>query len=283
LQILDHTPRFYICMISAVWLLFPLSTLKSLGQVVAAESPGVTASQNLPAILQNLEANAEAYLRMIPSFYCDEHAIAGVVQDVHRKLTEADSTFELKRTADPSGKTVLNESREVKLINGHPSPGAGFSVQGMPQGVFSGSLPLVSLRQQSCMHYSLLPVSPEHPDSYTIRFTSPAAKPLRAECGLPEEATGRVTIDRASLEITRVEFTAPNHPIEWFGNQPVVSGNWRVFVDYAPVQLEGKTFWLPSRIISEETDGISTWKFDGYYRNYHKLEVTSRVIPPTPR
>ena len=277
MQTLHNTPKRSICASSAVCFLLFASTLKSPGQGSAAGPPGDTAAPDIHSILQKLDASLEAYLGTIPSFYCDEHAVAGVVQGTqkgtHSKLTEADSTFELMRVSGPSGKTILSESREVKSINGHPSPGSDFRIAGMPQGAFSGSLSLVSLRQQACMQYSLLPGTPQHPDSYTIQFTSLADRPPRAGCLLPEEATGRVIIDRASLEVTRIEFTAPHHPIAWAGNLPVVRGMWRVFVDYAPVQLDGRIFWLPSRINSEETDGVATWRFDGAYRDYHKLEV----------
>jgi hypothetical protein len=57
-------------------------------------------------------------------------------------------------------------------------------------------------------------------------------------------------------------------------------------VDYAPVQLDGQTFWMPAAIASTVTSGRGTfhaivWTFKATYRNFHKLEVTSRILPAT--
>jgi hypothetical protein len=55
-------------------------------------------------------------------------------------------------------------------------------------------------------------------------------------------------------------------------------------VDYAPIPLGPETFWLPTTITSRDTTGKGTfhptvWTFQATYRNYHKLEVTTRIVP----
>jgi hypothetical protein len=57
-----------------------------------------------------------------------------------------------------------------------------------------------------------------------------------------------------------------------------------ITVDYAPVLLGGESFWLPSTVTLRATSGSGTfhvivWSFRATYRNYHKLEVTSHVVP----
>ena len=56
------------------------------------------------------------------------------------------------------------------------------------------------------------------------------------------------------------------------------------YVDYAPVVLDGDTFWMPLTIMSHAdstSEGFhaTTWTFEATYRNYHRLEVKSRILP----
>ena len=65
---------------------------------------------------------------------------------------------------------------------------------------------------------------------------------------------------------------------------PPVIGERVITVDFAPVALGGETFWLPSSISSRDTGDANTfhrttWTFRASYRNYHRLEVTSRILP----
>jgi hypothetical protein len=51
------------------------------------------------------------------------------------------------------------------------------------------------------------------------------------------------------------------------------------------VLLEERTFWMPATIASTAIstfDGNQTvWAFDARYSNYHKLEVSFRILPPS--
>jgi hypothetical protein len=88
------------------------------------------------------------------------------------------------------------------------------------------------------------------------------------------------------MQITHLELTTPRHTI-LRGNayaSPVV-GERVITADYAPVLLGGETFWMPSTIALRATSGKGTyhesvWSFQATYSNYHKLEVTSRILPP---
>ena len=86
------------------------------------------------------------------------------------------------------------------------------------------------------------------------------------------------------MQIKRLELTTPHHVIIP-GNsyaRPVV-GERVVTVDYAPVVLDGDTFWMPSKITSRDASkegfGVTVWTFEATYRNYHRLEVKSRILP----
>jgi hypothetical protein len=48
--------------------------------------------------------------------------------------------------------------------------------------------------------------------------------------------------------------------------------------------LGGETFWMPSTIAVRNVSGAGTfhmmaWSYRAMYRNYHKLEVTARILP----
>ena len=87
------------------------------------------------------------------------------------------------------------------------------------------------------------------------------------------------------MEIKHLELTAQRHVIVR-GNayeRPVL-GKWSVAVDYVPVVLDGDTFWMPATIRSRDvstSEGFHStlWSFDATYRNYHRLEVKSRILP----
>ena len=80
--------------------------------------------------------------------------------------------------------------------------------------------------------------------------------------------------------------TAPHHLIhdEQHRWAAPLKGEWVVSVDYAPVTLDGKSFWMPTAINSRVTSDPNTfhsqtWIFKARYSNYHRLQVSSRVLP----
>ena len=265
-----------------------------------------TQAPTLHEILQRLEENLDQYDSRVPSFFCDEHVVSKRSPDPHLESRVTDSTFRLKRVAnpDPDGKPILEESREVKRVNGQPANGESLSGPTTVRGAFSGGLALVSLSQQACMSYKLLPI--KQADSrkpYIVQFASVAASERPDDCLMQEDISGRVLIDPETMQIKRMEFHAPHHLIVPGGRTsaggviPQVVGVWDLTIDYTPVELGGKSFWLPAEIkgkMSGSPDGMVYGNFNGSldldpfhtdwtlyadYSNYHKLEVTSRIVP----
>ena len=78
-----------------------------------------------------------------------------------------------------------------------------------------------------------------------------------------------------TTSVLRIEASVPGHEIT-----RGVFGLWTWSIDYAPVPLEGKSFWMPKTIESRAVPngGGVTWSFVARYRNYHKLEVTSHIV-----
>jgi len=267
-----------------------------------------TETPTMHGIMQRLQENLEQYNALVPSFFCDEHVVSKKSPDRLLESRVTDSTFRLKRVAnpDPDGKPILEESREVKRVNGQPANGESLGGPTTVRGAFSGGLALVSLSQEACMSYKLLPIKRNHPkDATIVQFASVPASERPDDCLMQEDISGRVLIDPDTMQIKRMEFHAPHHLIVPAGRTSAggvisqVVGVWDLTIDYTPVLLGGKSFWLPATIkvkMSGSPDGIlntngvvngssnldpfqTDWSLFADYSNYHRLEVTSRILP----
>lgn len=230
----------------------------------------------LDRILSQLEINLSRYDHQVPNFFCTEHVVSSLVYGRNRQSTVTDSIFRVERSV--SGK--LSESREIKAINGSPAEGHRLGGPVVLGGVFSGGLDAVSLRQNACMSYTLQPPESGRQNApYVIQFVTLPSARHHSECVLKEEGMGRVLVDPATMQVTRMELEAPNHQIS-----PSEIGTWYISIDYAPTALAGQTFWLPATIKSTETPAAgdylpTVYSFSATYSEYHKLEVTSRIVP----
>jgi hypothetical protein len=241
----------------------------------------------LQEILQRLEANLNHYDTGLPSLFCDENVVSSRAERGSRDQdTITDSVFRLKRTSKPDHTTTLEESREIKTVDGKPATSQQVEGPTLLSGAFEGGLAVVSLNQTTCMNYTLQRINKNRPaEPYVVRFANVLTPQNTADCLLQEKSSGRVLIDPASMQITHLEFNTPRHTILHEGTfTSAVVGKWTVTVDYAPVQLGGETFWLPSRITSRASAGSGTfhetvWSFKATYRNYHRLDVTWRILP----
>ncbi|MEO8736597.1 MAG: hypothetical protein ABI380_08660 [Edaphobacter sp.] len=242
---------------------------------------------SLDEILQRLEANLNHYDTSVPSFFCDEHVISRIEPGQRdNKDTVTDSVFRLKRTPSADHTTTLVESRQIKSINGKPATSQKMDGPTMLSGAFEGGLAVVSLKQAACTNYTLQRINKKRSgEPYIVRFATVLTPQNSTHCLLNENSKGRVFIDPASMQITHLELATPHHTIIP-GNSytsPVV-GQRVITVDYVPVLLGGETFWMPSIISLSATSGSGSfhpmvWSFQATYRNYHKLEVTSRILP----
>jgi hypothetical protein len=238
----------------------------------------------LDEILLQLESNLHRYNTQVPSFFCNEHVVSVMVSGKTHQSTVTDSVFRLKRILN-SGQTnsgqapILAESREIQAVNGTPTEAKYIVGPSILTGVFSGGLDTVSLSQKVCMSYTLQPIKLGHSgEPYIVQFATLPGSQRASGCVLKEDGTGRVLIDPATMQVTRMELTAPHHTI-----MPGVEGIWHISVDYAAVALGGKTFWMPTAITSRATPGAADdptiWWYKASYSNYHKLEVTSHILP----
>jgi hypothetical protein len=265
MQVTGQTTRHSLQIILLISFAVPLRF--ALGQ--AAPPP------SLAEILLRLEGNLNHYDKDVPNFFCNEHVVSSLSYAKKNQSTVTDSHFRVVRTS--SG--TLTESHEIQAVNGTPAKGEHVGGPTSVSGVFTGGLDTVSLSQNACMSYTLEPIDPGHPNQpYVIQFTSLPNTQRRPECVLREDGAGRVFVDPATMQVTRMELRAPNHVIN-----PAEAGLWHISIDYAPVLLVGKTFWMPSTLTSTATpSGVYTpivYSFSARYSDYHKLDVNSHIVP----
>ena len=261
---------------------FPkLATLLALALPIHAQPP------TRDNILQQLESNLQHYDKDVPSLFCDEHVVSQVTPGLRNQNTVTDSVFRLKRILNRDHSNTLDESREVKTVNGHP-PASKDEIEGpsVISGAFEGGLAVVSLGQRACMNYTLQRPKRNDPNApYVITFSTVLTPENTANCLLQEKTTGRASIDPAAMQITHLELTTPHHTIiPESPYESAIKGQRVLTVDYSPIQLDGQTFWMPAVITSRSISGAGTfhaivWSFRATYRNFHRLEVTSRILP----
>lgn len=240
----------------------------------------------LGEILQRLEANLNHYDNRLPSLFCDEEVVSKVEPGRPDQNTVTEAIFRLKRTSNSDGTTSLIESREVKSANGKTAVKQNMESPALLDGAFEGGLAVVSVNQAACINYTLQRANKKRPtEPYTVRFATVLTSQDSARCLLSEKSTGVAIVDPASMEITHLEIRTPRHVIQpGYFYQSAVMGQRVITVDYRPVMLNGETFWLPSTINLQVTQGAGSfhktvWSYLATYRNYHQLQVTSRIVP----
>jgi len=251
-----------------------------LATFVLAAPPALTQQQQsaeipLEALLMRLQIRIWAYDRNVPDFFADERVISSrTVTHAGTTHNTTDSIFRLRRTTDP-GVTppYFIESREVKAVDGRPTRGEAVIGPAIFSGAFSNALLTVSMEGRSCFDYRVEPHGHLHHVPAIVVVYTP--KPSAEDCPGSEPQSGRAWIDPQNFQLQRIEMRIPNHHLD-DGSRAL----WTWSVDYSPVPLEGKIFWLPKTIISnaDANDGSAQWTFTAYYRNYHKTNVTSHII-----
>jgi hypothetical protein len=255
----------------------------SLSSALCAQS---VKEPTLIEILEQLEANLNRYDAAVPNFFCDEHALSARIEPNQRDENAiTDSIFRLKRIHNHDHTTTLEESREIKSIDGKPTESQDVDFPTTLDGMFEGGLAVVTLSQAACMNYKLQRINKDHPaEPYIVSFATVLTPQNTEECFFKEESKGRVIIDPVSMQVARIEIKTPHHIVREGGSfGRTAMGKRELNIDYTPVPLGKQTFWMPSQITMRITSGSGfdtiVWKFQASYHNYHRLEVTSHILP----
>jgi hypothetical protein len=244
----------------------------------AAVAKAQLSTPSLDQILTRVEANTEQYKVSVPSFLCDEHITSQELHDGKIKHeTTVDAVFRVARSAAQKG--TLSESREVKAIDGKPSSNSKISMPISFSGGFSGALDkFLSADHRKCFDYKPDSTTASPPGTAAFTFAAREATANDSACtSIQPGTTGRFVIDSAALQVTHIERTVPQS----VGKDHVVLGTAEV--DFAPVNLSGKSFWLPVTITASttETPKTNAFRFTARYSNYHRFAANSTILPVT--
>jgi hypothetical protein len=224
----------------------------------------------LDQILSRVEANTDQYKATVPSFFCDEHITSQEIHDSKLKHeTTVETLFRVSRSVPPAG--TLEESREVKSVNGKPSSNKKLDMPISFIGGFSGALAkFLSTDRRVCFDYQADISSPASPGTEAFTFTAREAAAKQPACGsIQPGTTGKFVVDSGTMQVRHIERTVPN-PI----------GKDRAILGTASV---GRSFWLPSTIVAftTETPKTNAFRFTAKYTNYHRFAASSTILPTT--
>lgn len=237
-------------------------------------------------VLERLDRNLSRYDTRVPDLFCDEHVISQMESGSRNQRTVTDSTYRLKRISNPDHTISLVESRDINKIDGKPTTSQELTGPTLLRGWFEAGLALISHNQSPCTNFSLQKIKKGRPrEPLVVHFEIVLNRHNSKECLLQEDSTGRAFVDPEAMQITRLELITPRHvivPGQEF-TSPVI-GKRLLSIDYAPIEVGDERFWMPSTITMRATSGSGTfhmmaWSFEGTYHNYHKLLVTSRIVP----
>jgi hypothetical protein len=231
--------------------------------------------KTLDSILSRLDQNIDEFNRTVPSFFSREEVRSEVEPGpggTSSLRTNTASTFIVRRSDDPndpndpandSGNPTeanqLHESRVIRMIDekGFIKPEEEAKKADTTTrmdspyvifGIFSGGITRISTEGKTCFHYRLHPArAGRDSGKIVIDFESWPRKDRGTNCPYANSISGRGFIDAASMHLVRLENTEHDE-----------RGTWSWSVDYAPVTLSGKTFWLPTTIRSEDVVSTDT-------------------------
>jgi hypothetical protein len=233
-----------------------------------------------------------------------------------------ESAFRLERSDPSESSVQLIEARQILSVDRQPVPaGRTLAAPDLVTGAFSYGGSFLSPELKRCYDYRLLPSHRLNGTNVlVVEYALKLSLTTETLCPVHEQNTGRAYIDPISMQVVRFEQVRPHHELDWgtynlFGTNswataahtvapsqiggkvysvanrgysgdltivPGTKGKWSWAINYAPIVLNGKTFWLPTTITSSTTTTsgrLIIWTFDTKYSNYHLLTTSSKILP----
>ena len=220
------------------------------------------ASSDLGPVLKHLGTTAQALQRSLPSFTCQETGVSG-----WRSLSKAGDHDDFSATlrAKRNSEGTFSESYELTRLNGRPFSSHEFTFPYYVSGGFDRAMRYFLPEQQVCYRYSLsgnrlsfesVPDSMGHPQC--------SDSGLHGMAILDAEGDAVHLERRVSQQSARLLNLAPSAAI-----------------DFSPVILDGKTFWLSSHMVSDMLQGNFAMHFDVTYSDCRLFTATVKIGPAT--
>src|SRR4051812_4211912 len=244
-----------------------LSVVLSLLLLQNAVSPG--SPRRLDAVIESVSRNVKEFQELLPDFVCNETITSASYKSGKvRKLTKVDSIFTAVQKPDPGTgrqRAAFTESRDITAIDGKPVR-RGTQMPRLPvqfTGGFSSVLTMTFSPENLQFHHYELDARPDDAGRLVVRFaTKEDQKKLRTFFDdeiLIDKDTGKALIDPSAMQLIHLErefFRLPRR-LKRLSNA----------VDYAPVSIDDRQFWLPRVIRTDgtERDGRNTETYMATY------------------
>lgn len=236
-------------------------------------------------VLARVRANAEAYRASIPNFICDEsvdsfRTSGGKVKDEMK----VQSSFSLVRSSN--GKDP-KETRVQNLVNGKKPKSQKFAP---PYFFVGGYANVIGFVNDKCSSFVFAPDALPDGKGPIVLLTEPKpdSPDLPAYCSRERklQARTKAVIDPKSFQVVHLEQTLQDVSFGLASHLPFVPApsTHNVFfwsVDFAPISLGDKSFWLPQTVTSSVKDKNKplTLEYVAHYSHYHRFAATITILP----
>ena len=254
----------------------------SIGLLYLSVSP-LCVSQSIPKleqVLPRIQDHVKEFELSLPDFICDERItsrelMGGKIN--HETFIES----EFRGTQSQDHDSPFTESREIKMIDGRPAAkdqqlagpfffGGGFS---------SIVAEIFSRKNQPYFDFKISGTEAvDGKAALVIKFkarNNQKALLYREMFGTQVifKGSGKAWIDPESMNVMRLEVQ--------FLDPPFPEGVLSLSVDYAGVEINGKTFWMPKTVTAEQTVPNPKMPVGGQYiaeySNYHQFNVSVHI------
>jgi hypothetical protein len=245
-------------------------------------------AQSLPKlnqILPRVQEHVKEFEHSLPDFICDEKITSKELMGgttIHE--TDINSTFRgtQNRDKNPDGKyQPFTEWRDIQMIDGRPAPkGQQLTGPFLFGGGFSSILVEIFAAENS-QYFNYKVIGTEKVDgkaAVIVKFETRKGQDALLHRELfgtqyVMKGSGKAWIDLSSMNVLRLEIQ--------YLDPPMPEGVLSLAVDYAPVVIQEKTFWMPKTVTAEQTIPNPKVPVGGQYvaeySNYQEYKVSVRI------
>ena len=235
----------------------------------------------LDEILLRVQAHVKEFEFSLPNFVCNETITSKEI--VHGQVahkTIIDSVFSGTQNNDGGTQRPFTEARTIRMIDGRPT---GKDEQLKAPVFFGGGFSSIldaTFSEKNTQYHNYKLLGTEKLNGRPALVIEFATKKDQTELlfeflgrKFVSKDVGKAWLDPETLNVIRLE--------RRYLNLPPLDGVLNVAVDYAKVEINGKTFWMPRTIRVEQSQpGAKTpmsIQYIAEYSDYQKFNVSSQI------
>ena len=242
----------------------------------------LTVPRSADEVVGAVSQNVKEFQDLLPDFVCDEKITSAAYEyGKVTKMKTVDSIFTAVQKSSPgpgNGRAAFTESREIVAIDGKATSRHA-RMPTLPTqftGGFSGLLSMTfSPDNLQAQHY-VLADKPAEDGNLLVQFTTKDGQQklgsfLNGQSFLNKDA-GRAWIDPRTMQVVRLERD--------FLNLPRNLTRLTNTVDYGPVTIGDRKFWMPRavRIDSTERNVKKTGSYTATYSNCKRFVADIKIL-----